>query len=405
VLATISSLSAGGPVTVIGRETGASAEHAALLNGTFAHTLDFDDTNIGARLHPGAPVIAAVLAAAEAADATGADLVAGIVAGYEVTCRIGRALGEGVYDRGFHPTAIAGTFGAAAGAARVFGASAAEIQSALGIAGSMAAGSMQFLSNGSWNKRLHPGLAARNGLLASMLARNGFRGSEQALEGDSGALVNYSSEIRPGELTRNLGSEWFMLDTGFKPYPSCRLTHTATDLCLQLRDDLGRPPADEEITVAISPRADSIVGGGEPRKVRPQSVVDAQFSVRYQCAVALLDGEVNWSSYADLLRPDVIDLAERLDVVVDPELTLAAAELRCDRAGKSVLRLHRDAPRGESGDAGNPAVVETKLRQASVGIWSPERLEQLVALCKAPSDLPAAREWVPLLAAEARSAG
>ncbi|GAA1559883.1 MmgE/PrpD family protein [Kribbella lupini] len=402
VLATIGSLSLGGPITVIGRAAGASAEHAALLNGTFAHTLDFDDTNIGAKLHPGAPVIAAALAAAEYGDSTGPDLVAGIVAGYEVTCRIGRALGEGAYDRGFHPTAVAGTFGAAAGAGRVLGASETEIRAALGVAGSMAAGSMQFLGNGSWNKRLHPGLAARNGLLAALLARDGFRGSEQALEGASGALVNYSSEADPAELTRDLGSGWLMLDTGFKPYPSCRLTHTPTDLCLQVRDELGRAPVPgEKITVTISPRADSIVGGGQPQKVRPQNVVDAQFSVRYQCAVALLDGEVNWSSYADLRRPDVIALAERLDVVVDPEQALAAAELRVDRAGETVLRLRRDAPRGESGDPANPAVVETKLRQASTGIWSPQRLERLVRLCQAPSDLPSAREWIPLLAAEA----
>lgn len=401
LIAALAALSASGPATVIGRVAGASVEHAALLNGTFAHTLDFDDTNIGSSLHPGAPVIASVLAAAEHHASTGADLLAGLVTGYEVTCRLGRALGEGVYDRGFHPTAIAGTFGAAAGAARVLGASPAQVEAALGVAGSMAAGSMQFLSNGSWNKRLHPGLAARNGVLAALLAMQGFRGSEQPIEGDAGALVNFGTDVRPEELTQGLGSEWLMLETGFKPYPSCRLTHAPTDLCLDLRQELHRAPGgDETVRVVISPRADSIVGGTSPQKIRPQSVVDAQFSVRHQCAVALLDGEVRWSSYADLARPDVIDLAERLEITVDPELTSAAAEIHLERAGETVRRLRRDAPRGESGDPDNPAVIETKLRQAGEGIWSPARVDRLVSSCQAPLNLPSAREWVPLLAAE-----
>lgn len=401
LLATIASMSGEGSATVIGRTSGATAEHAALLNGTFAHSLDFDDTNISSALHPGAPVIAAVLAAAEHRDVEGADLLAGIIAGYEVACRIGRALGEGVYDRGFHPTAIAGTFGAAAGAARTLRLSAVATESALGVAGSMAAGSMQFLSNGSWNKRLHAGQAARNGLFATLLAHEGFRGSDHALEGSAGALVNFSADIRPDELTAGLGSDWLMVDTGFKPYPSCRLTHSATDLCLDLRDDLGRAPADDEIvTVAISSRADSIVGGPETQKIRPGSVVDAQFSVRFQCALALLDAEVTWSSYDDLTRPDVVQLAERLRVVVDPNLTIAAADLRLERAGTKVFERHREDPRGESGDPGNPVVIETKLRQASKGIWSDERLLEILRLCKAPQSLPVAHMWIPLLRAQ-----
>ena len=134
---------------------------AALLNGALAHSLDFDDTHAAGSLHPGAPVIPAALAAGEMAGASGADVLAGIVAGYEVTCRVALALPAGEhYDRGFHPTATCGAFGAAAAAARVFGLSAEQVEGALGTVLSQCAGSLQFLANGAWTKRFQVGWAA-----------------------------------------------------------------------------------------------------------------------------------------------------------------------------------------------------------------------------------------------------
>ncbi|MDQ0382488.1 MmgE/PrpD family protein [Amycolatopsis thermophila] len=389
----------GGPCTVIGRRGTASPEHAALLNGMFAHSLDFDDTNIPACSHPGAPVIPAVLAAAEHAGAAGPDVLSGLVAGHEVCCRVGRAIGGGAYDRGFHPTAIAGTFGAAAGAARVLGLDAATTESALGLAGSMASGSMQYLCNGAWNKRLHAGLAARNGLTAVLLAASGFRGSAAAIEGDAGALINFGTVPDPGALTADLGSAWYLLDTGFKPYPSCRLTHAATDICLDLHSELGMRRADS-VTVVISPRADSIVGGDAPHKVRPANVVDAQFSVRFQCAVALLDGQVTWASYGRLDDPAVQALAARIMVAIDPDQGPAAATV-CLQTGDGVrLERHRDLPRGESGDPDNRRVVDDKLIQAATAAgWPAETLGRLRDLCQVPRTMPAARAWIPWLVA------
>src|SRR6476469_10926860 len=162
---------------------------AAFLNGALAHSLDFDDTHAAGSLHPGAPVIPAALAAGEMVGASGADVLAAIVAGYEVTCRIALALPAGEhYDRGFHPTATCGVFGAAAAADRVFGLDADRVEGALGTVLSQCAGSLQFLVNGAWTKRFQVGWAACNGLMAAALVREGFKGAAEALEGKHGFL-------------------------------------------------------------------------------------------------------------------------------------------------------------------------------------------------------------------------
>ena len=151
---------------------------AAFLNGALAHSLDFDDTHAAGSLHPGAPVIPAALAAGEMMGASGADVLAAIIAGYEVTCRVALALPAGAhYDRGYHPTATCGAFGAAAAAARVCGLDADGVADALGTVLSQAAGSLQFLVNGAWTKRFQVGWAATNGLMAATLAREGFKGA------------------------------------------------------------------------------------------------------------------------------------------------------------------------------------------------------------------------------------
>ena len=178
---------------------------AAFLNGALAHSLDFDDTHAAGSLHPGAPVIPAALAAGEMVGASGADVLAGIVAGYEVTCRVALALPAGAhYDRGFHPTATCGAFGAAAAAGRVFGLDADGIAGALGTVLSQAAGSLQFLANGAWTKRFQVGWAAMNGLVAATLVREGFKGAAEALEGKHGFMQRLRA--RPDARTRRAGT-------------------------------------------------------------------------------------------------------------------------------------------------------------------------------------------------------
>ena len=235
---------------------------AAFLNGALAHSLDFDDTHAAGSLHPGAPVIPAALAAGEMVGASGADVLAAIVAGYEVTCRVALALPAGEhYDRGFHPTATCGAFGAAAAAARVFGLNAEQVEGALGTVLSQCAGSLQFLVNGAWTKRFQVGWAACNGLMAATLVREGFKGAAEALEGRHGFLRAYAPNPNPARAVQDLGSVFELMATAVKPYPSCRYGHAGIDAALALRaaNDI-KPTEITAVTLGL-PRAGMMLIG------------------------------------------------------------------------------------------------------------------------------------------------
>ena len=176
-----------GHSTVFGDSKTWTPAVAALLNGALGHSLDFDDTHADSSLHPSAPVVPAAFAVGEMVGASGRDVLTAIVAGYEVCCRLGNALDPtSHYARGFHPTATAGTYGATTAAAKLFGLSRQQIVSAFGVSGSQAAGSLQFLVNGAWNKRYQVGAAAMNGVIAATLARNDFVGATESVEGKHG---------------------------------------------------------------------------------------------------------------------------------------------------------------------------------------------------------------------------
>src|ERR1700677_3384687 len=197
---------ANGNSGVFGDAARYSPAGAAFLNGALAHSLDFDDTHAAGSLHPGAPVIPAALAAGEMVGASGADVLAAIIAGYEMTCRVALALPAGEhYDRGYHPTATCCAVCAAAAAARVFGLEADGVASALGTVLSQAAGSLQFLANGAWTKRFQVGWAATNGLMAATLVREGFKGPTEALEGRHGFLHAYAPNPNPARAVQDLG--------------------------------------------------------------------------------------------------------------------------------------------------------------------------------------------------------
>src|SRR5690606_6966534 len=230
-----------GPCSVFGMNRRYGAAAAALLNGALGHSLDFDDTHSDSSLHPSAPVIPAALAAAELTDASGEDLLAAIVIGFEVACRIGMALDPTAhYARGFHPAATAGNFGAAAAAGRLMKLDTVQMASAFGVAASQASGSLQFLENGAWNKRYQVGEAAMKGLMAASLAAENFVGAVEALDGRHGFLKGYSDGANPARVTAGLGEVWETMRIGVKPYPACRYSHAAVDgiLALRARHDL-----------------------------------------------------------------------------------------------------------------------------------------------------------------------
>lgn len=335
---------ADGPATAIGEARGYSLQYAALLNGTFAHTLDFDDTNQG---HPGAPVISAALVEAERIDATGITFLEALAVGYEIYCRVGAAIGVAGYDRGFHITAIAGIFGAVAAVSKLRGLDRATIGNAFGLALSKASGSMQYLENGSWNKRLHPGFAAHDAILCTTMAEAGVIGAAAAIEGRYGVLTSFTGAPQPALLTDGLGNQWMLLRTAIKPYPSCRFTHAAIDAAIELRGQFSAADLTRAtIRIGLSPVAMKIVGERLPAKLDPRNNVDAQFSVYFQTAAAWLDGKVEWSSYERLGAPDIVAQAQRITTHVDPTMKKIGSSFAVALNGAELARTV-DHPLGE----------------------------------------------------------
>ena len=386
-----------GPGTVVGEARGYPWEYAALLNGAFAHTLDFDDTNLFGALHPGAPVIPAALAAAEQTAASGRALLESLAAGYEVACRVGGALGQTAYDRGFHITPVAGIFGAVAAGAKLFGLGAAEIASAFGIALSQAAGSMQYLENGAWTKRLHPGFAAHDALVSLALARAGVVGAARAIDGRYGLLAGYSNAPRPDRLLEGLGERWVLAETAIKPYPSCRLTHGAIDAVLSLRETAGADAlARASFDVRLSPKAVQIVGEALPHKVRPRNVVEGQFSVYFQAAVAWLDGRVDWTSYDQVGDERVAALAARMRVTADEAVPLAGADVAVTIDGRE-LHARVEQPLGEPERPMPWTLIEEKFSGLATGVLGRARARAVIGSVRGLEAEADVARWARLL--------
>ena len=369
ILAMVERLGLGGdgPCTVFGLNRRYGAAAAALLNGAFGHSLDFDDTHADSSLHPSAPVVPAAIAAAELADATGADLLAAIVVGFEVCCRLGMALDPTAhYARGFHPTATAGTFGAAAAAGRLLGLDTAGMENAFGVAASQASGSLQFLENGAWNKRYQVGEATMKGLMAASLAAGGFKGSADALEGTHGFLKGYSDAPRPERAVADLGTVWETMRIGVKPYPACRYTHAAVDGLLELQRRHGFAPDEvSAVTVGLHRNGIALVGVPLEAKKKARSIVEGQFSMPFAAAVALLRGRFGWDDYDLLGAPEADALAARVDVRLDPSLEGLrhpfGATLEVAARGETH-RLHVADPSGEPETFPDAAACAQKFR-------------------------------------------
>ncbi len=363
---------------------------AALLNAALGHSLDFDDTHAAGSLHPGCPVIPAALAAGEVTGASGADILAAIVAGYEVTCRVALALPAGDhYARGFHPTATCGVFGAAAAAARVFGLDPATTESALGIALSQSAGSLQFLANGAWTKRFQVGWASMSGLAAAALAREGFKGAAEALEGKHGFLNAYAPNPNPARATENLGRDWELMRTAVKPYPSCRYGHAGIDAAiawhaLALDGGIHDPATIERVTYGTSTSGMTLIGDPLAQRQNPQNVVDGQFSGPFVIACGLLTGEMTWDSYARLQDPAIRALLPRIAIAHDAEVqaefpTNMAGKLTIVANGQTWQRLVR-IPKGEPENFLSDADLRAKFMTLAAPVLGEDRTARLADL-------------------------
>ena len=306
-----------GPATVIGLEGGAGAQDAAFVNGTTCHALDFDDTHAASVSHISVVVVPAALAVAETFGANGAALLSALVAGNEVTIRVGMAAGEAFHAQGFHPTAVCGVFGATAAAARLRGLDVDTTAQALGIAGSLASGILEFLADGSSTKRLHPGFASRAGVLAAALAAHGASGPATVLEGRFGLYRAFlgRDDIDIEAQVASLGTTWETLRIAFKPYPACHYVHAALDATIEAMTDAELTADDIEEVVVISPPAGvSMVLEPADSKARPRSEYEAKFSLPFSVASYLQHGKVDVTSYTDsaIADEEVLALAAKV---------------------------------------------------------------------------------------------
>ncbi len=351
-----------GPALVFGTRAGAAPADAALINGTAAHALDFDDCSNTLGGHPSAPMLPALFALAEGRAVSGADFIAAYVAGFETETRIARAVNFHHYEKGWHPTATLGTFGAAAACARLLRLSPEQTATALAIAASFASGIKA--NFGTMTKPLHVGHCARNGLTAALLAAEGFTANRAAFEHPQGFFLvfNGAGTFDPAAVLRDWAAPLDIVHPGIaiKQYPCCGSTHPAIDALLALRAAHGLTAAEvEHVTSWTHPRRLA-----HTNRPDPASALDAKFSVQYCLARALAEGRVVLShfmgdAYAD---PAIRALMRRIEAAPHPAMTMEdtahfGAEIRVLTKDGRQLAHQVDRPAGRTAE--NPLPVAT----------------------------------------------
>jgi 2-methylcitrate dehydratase PrpD len=379
--ATLQATAEPGVCTAIGHAGTFNVATAALCNGTAAHGEDYDDTFEGGPVHAGAVIIPAVLAAAEAHGLRGADVERGIAVGCELMCRLCLVAPKRVHQAGFHPTAVFGALGAAAGVASALRLDIGAWCHALGIAGSMASGIIEYLAEGAWTKRMHPGWAAQAGYRAARLAQAGFTGPRTLFDGEHGffhAFAN-SDGCDFTSMLDGAGQQWLCSDIAFKPYACGTMAHPYIDCARRLVSDGLRP---DDVTSIECKTAEGIVHRlWEPleAKQNPPNGYAAKFSIPYAIAVGLLRGDAGLGDYEEAVvhDPAVRQLASRVRYVIDPDNPYPrqfTGHLRVTLRNGDVREASQGHFRGGRDEPMSPAALESKfLANCAYGGWDEQR--------------------------------
>jgi 2-methylcitrate dehydratase PrpD len=373
----------GGACTVFGHAGGFDPQSAILLNGTAAHGEDFDDTFEGGPVHCGAVIVPTLLAAAERHDLSGEDVLAGLAIGCELMCRLGLVAPRAVHKAGFHPTAIFGAIGAAAAVATALRLPKPAFVSALGIAGSTASGVIEYLAEGAWTKRMHPGWAGQGGYRAALMAQGGFLGPRTVFEGKHGLFHGFA-RTTSGDweaLTGDFGARWISATIAFKPYPCGTMAHPYIDCALRLRA-AGIEP--DHIAAIVCETAEGFVHRlWEPlaAKQAPPNGYAAKFSIPYAVAAALVRGEVGLADFSDAAVRDeaVLRLARKISYVVDPDHPYPrqyTGHLKATLADGGIIEERQPHLRGGAAEPLTDAEIAAKFRaNAAYDGWSAARSE------------------------------
>ncbi len=385
------SLGQGTEAAIIGFPQRSTASLAALVNGTLAHAMDFDDTHNASVMHPSAVSVAAALAVTEATGGTGRDLLLGVALGNEIGCRLGLAAPGAFHAVGQHPTSVLGTPAAALVAARQLGLGATQMVWALGIAASQGSGVLEAYSDGTWSKTLHPGWAAHAGIVAAHLARAGFTGPETGLDGRYGLFpthiqaqdYNFAYDLAAADL----GTTWHSIETAFKLYPNAHAIHVFAEMALSLHQaHTLTPDRIESVTLHIPAGFEGQIAVPRAAKLSPGTTTHARASVFYAVAAALTDGTLGMDHYVDaaITRPDILALAPRIHhVITHPDGPIrfsGGIEITCTDGRTIGMAL--DEADG-TGTRRQPAArLEAKFRATAGTLLPPDQVERLIALCR-----------------------
>ncbi len=351
--------------TLLGSPTKVHVANAAMANANQCYSFDFVDDQNESKSHPSAASIPAALAMAECLNLDGKRLIEAIAAGNETVCRTGAVFLGHLYDQGFHPSAVCGTFGAATAAGKLMNLSVEQLTHAQGLAGCMSAGMMVVCKSDNWGKRLHAGHAAHSGVVAAQLASRGYKGPLDIYEGDSGFYYCHAPkrEYDLNEITKDLGKRWLYSESSIKPYPCCRFAGATVDACLLIKQK-HNPDLEKIAKITVLTQEAQRWLQTEPKEIKwnPQSQPDAQFSMPFQAAISLARGRASIDEFSDEACQD--PMAKRLiklvDVVVDPELEKLYPE---HYSGKVIIEMQDGTKYSEyvedpKGDWRNPVSHE-----------------------------------------------
>lgn len=359
-----------GPCEVIGQRSTTSPMMAALANAAASHVAEQDDVHNGSVFHPAAVVFPPTVAVAQSIGASGAQLMAACVAGYEVGIRVGEFLGRSHYKI-FHTTGTAGTLAAAAAVGNLLGLTPAQMQHALGSAGTQAAGLWEFLRTAADSKQLHTAHAASAGLTAAYLAKDGFTGAQDIFTGPQGLAAGMSTDANPAKLTEGLGTRWATAETSFKWHASCRHTHPAADALLQVMQHNGLQPADlAQVTCHVHQGAIDVLGP----VVNPSTVHQSKFSMGTVLGLAARFGFAGLSEFdAHFQAPETVALRDKVVMQLDREVDQAypqrwIGKVTVTTTDGRTLHGRVDEPKGDPGNTLSRAEITDKaLRLARYG--------------------------------------
>jgi 2-methylcitrate dehydratase PrpD len=372
------------------------AHHAAWVNGGMSHARDYDDTHDIAVLHAGVTAVPAAIAAGQLRGLrdplSGAELIAAVAAGLEVTCRLGVATQLDLIESGFIYTSLLGYFGATAAAGRALGLTEGEMLNAFGIVYSSVAGNHQVTRDASLMKRLQPGLAAQAAVVAVQLAQRGIRGAQNVFNGGDGFFRVYlHNRVDTEAVRQDLGKRFELLNLSYKPYPCCRAVHTAANAALLAREQAPRPASDiQSIRVGVTTPGYQMVCVPEAVRQAPRTIVEAQFSIPYAVAASWIDGGLTMSHFSDegLQRADILDLTSRVRPYVDAEIDrewsrfITPAKLTVHFRDGQTIETRVDYPKGHPKNRMTEAEFAAKTRDCASFVAKPlpaDTAERLIA--------------------------